>query len=215
MAKAYEEYKQSTDPLLNGILKAMGRRGLTIFTTPGEVNIVYIEGMDVDGTPNDNKPNQFNDLRTVFTFGPEGIPHFLGKWEGTTEPSKYWTEHPMQPGGAARIQFGQYTAWQVGVHNGSHEALIQTGGPVTITRDANADYKRDGDLVQSGFFGINQHWGYDLPHDNLQNSSAGCLVGRTKAGHREFMAIVKSDPRFLADHSFVFTSAVLPAIEVV
>ncbi|NJP21759.1 MAG: hypothetical protein HC763_25245, partial [Hydrococcus sp. CRU_1_1] len=36
-------------------------------------------------------------------------------------------------------------------------------------------------------------WGYDLPVGNIGSSSAGCLVGRTRKGHREFMSLVKSD----------------------
>lgn len=212
MAKAYPEYLTQND-LVGRIVKAMSRKGYLLFTNPGEVNIAYVEGLNPDGTANDNKPNVFNDLRTTFTFR-DNVPVLLGKWEGTTEPSKYWTEHPMQPGGAARVQFGQYTSWQVGIHNGSHEALVQTGGPITITRDRNYDYKRDNDPVQTGFYGINQHWGYDLPHDNMANSSAGCLVGRTKQGHREFMSIIKADPRYKANDRFIFTSCILPASDV-
>jgi hypothetical protein len=40
-------------------------------------------------------------------------------------------------------------------------------------------------------------------------------VGRSKAGHRQFMAIVKSDPRFIKDDGFRFSAAVLPAADVV
>jgi hypothetical protein len=120
----------------------------------------------------------------------------------------------MNPKGAARIAFGQYTAWQTGVHrsreSGGHEALVQVA-PVTVHRDLDKDYRREGDARDTGLFGINQHWGYDLPRDDLGNSSAGCLVGRTKAGHRAFMALVKTDKRYLADRNHRFTTTVLPA----
>jgi hypothetical protein len=125
----------------------------------------------------------------------------------------------MNPMGAARIAFGQYTAWRAGTHHagtpGAHAALVQVGR-ITVCRDLNRDFSRAGDRKDSGdSFGINQHWGYDLPRDDLGQSSAGCLVGRTRAGHREFMALVKSDPRYRADESFLFTATILPASEIV
>jgi lysozyme family protein len=40
------------------------------------------------------------------------------------------------------------------------------------------------------------------------------VVGQSKIGHREFMALVKTDPRFLADRKFVFASAIFPEAEV-
>jgi hypothetical protein len=115
----------------------------------------------------------------------------------------------MNPKGAARIAFGQCTAWQTGVHH-DHEALVQVA-PVTVHRDLDKNYQRDGDARDTGLFGINQHWGYDLPRNDLGNSSAGCLVGRTKAGHRAFMALIKTDMRYLADRNHRFTTTVLPA----
>lgn len=60
-------------------------------------------------------------------------------------------------------------------------------------------------------FGVNQHWGFDLPKGDIGNASAGCLVGRTKSGHKEFMAIVKRDPRFEASRGYCFMTSVLPA----
>lgn len=200
--------------LASKLVKAMRKRGFAVDDVPGNPIILYVEGMDPDGTPNANRPNEFNDVRYVLTFGQDGRPKIVGAWEGTTEPSKRWTVDPMNAKGAARIKFGQYSAWQLGDHHG-HEALVQTGGNVTVFRDANKDYRRDGDEEDTGLFGINQHAGYDLPKNDLGSSSAGCLVGRTYAGHREFMALVKADGRFLRDRRFVFTAAVIPAAEVV
>jgi hypothetical protein len=123
-------------------------------------------------------------------------PVILGKWRATTEPGAYYTEHPVNPAGAARIEFGQYQAWRVGMHRGDHEALVQRS-KVTVCRDLNKDMIRTGDARDSGDnFGINQHGpsGTDEAPDNVGNFSAGCLVGKSMAGHRAFMAIVKADP---------------------
>jgi lysozyme family protein len=201
------------DDLAARVIAAMEARGHRVDKGPGELNIVYVEGINPDGSVNDNRPNVFNDLRTVIGFD-NGRPRIVGAWEGTTEPGRRWTAHPMNAAGAARIAFGQYRAWQLGTHH-DHEALVQTGGPVTVCRDLNKDFSRVGDKLDSGFFGINQHWGYDLPKGDLGSSSAGCLVGRSKDGHRKFMAIVKSDRRFIEDDRYAFWTAVLPAAEVV
>jgi hypothetical protein len=194
------------------IVRAMLARGHFVARHRDLLNIVYVEGMDPDGTPNDNAPNRFNDLRCLVRI-VDGAPQLAGCWEATTEPSRRWTLGPMNPKGAARIAFGQYKAWALGRHR-DHEALVQVAD-VTVCRDANEDYKRDGDIRDTGLFGINQHWGYDLPRNDLGNSSAGCLVGRSTAGHREFMRLVKTDRRFLlSDGGYCFIATILPAAEV-
>jgi hypothetical protein len=58
-------------------------------------------------------------------------------------------------------------------------------------------------------FGINQHWGYDLPRQDIGEASAGCLVGRTREGHREFMRLIKQDPRYRASAGFLFSTTVI------
>jgi len=181
-------------------------------------NIVYLEGVDASGVLNDDAPNVFNDLRIVFSIDGRGQPVFESSmWEGTTEPGDFWTTHPMNPKGAARIAFNQYKSWVVGVHHpgsaSAHEALVQVA-PVTVYRDLNKDFKREGDRVDTGMFAINQHWGYDSPKGDLGRSSAGCLVGRTKAGHRDFMKLVKDDPRYKVNHSYKFVTAIMPGDKV-
>jgi hypothetical protein len=193
------------------VVAAMERKGYQVDRGPGEVNIVYVEGMNIDGTPNADEANKWNDLRLLIRF-EGGAPKIIGEWAATTEPGRYYTDHPVNPLGAARIEFGQYKAWQVGIHHESHEALVQTGGEVTVCRDLNKDGQRDGDKKQTGEFGINQHWGYDLPE--VEKASAGCLVGQSKDGHRQFMALVKSDPRFQANRKYVFAAAILPESDV-
>jgi hypothetical protein len=195
--------------LAGRIVRAMAGRGHFIARHPGCLNIVYVEGIDPDGTRNDNAPNRFNDLRCLVRV-VDGVPVLAGAWEATTEPSRRWTLAPMNPKGAARIAFGQYKAWALGTHHG-HEALVQVAD-VAVFRDANKDYKREGDARDVGLFGINQHWGYDLPRNDLANSSAGCLVGRTTAGHRDFMRLLKSDKRFVVSNgAYRFLTTILPA----
>ncbi|HEY9649871.1 MAG TPA: peptidoglycan-binding domain-containing protein, partial [Coleofasciculaceae cyanobacterium] len=183
--------------LASRIVKYMQLKKYEIFQGIRQYNIVYVEGMNGDGTLNNDPPNFFNDRRMVIQI-VDGVPAIVGNWQATTEPGHRYTQRPMNTGGAARIKFGQYKAWQVGIHGTSdrHEALVQTGGTVTVYRDLNKDYQRVGDKEDTGYFAINQHWGYDLPSNNVYYASAGCLVGRLREGHREFMSLIKQDRRF-------------------
>ncbi|MDM9629070.1 peptidoglycan-binding domain-containing protein [Rhizobium sp. S152] len=200
------------------VIRYMRSRGYFISQHPDCKNIVYLEGVNPDGTLNDDAPNKFNDLRVVFSLDAGGRLDFQAStWDGTTEPGRYWTVQPMNRKGAARIAFNQYKAWVVGTHHANspsaHEALVQVE-PITVCRDLNMDFRRTGDEVDTGLFAINQHWGYDAPKDDLGRTSAGCLVGRTKEGHRKFMSMIKSDPRYVANHSYRFMTAVMPGDEV-
>lgn len=189
---------------LSRIIRTQLKLGQKVFTGAGEVNTVYVEGCDRDGTPNSDRMNEWNDLRIVYQASTSD-PKLLGIWKATTEPGWKYTAAPLNSNGAFRIAFGQYKAWQVGRHK-DHEALIQTG-EIKGHRDRNKDGFRTGDPVVVGCFGVNQHWGYDMAL--VDGASAGCLVGQSKAGHREFMAIVKTDVRYQSDNKYVFWTSVL------
>lgn len=203
------ELKLGND-LASRIVKYMKAKGYQISQGIREYNIVYVEGMNSDGSLNNDPPNCFNDRRMVIQI-VDGVPAIVGNWEGTTEPGSKYTQNPMNPGGAARIKFGQYKAWQVGIHGTSdrHEALVQTGGPITVYRDFNKDYQRVGDKEDTGYFAVNQHWGYDFPSNNIYYASAGCLVGRLRQGHREFMSLIKQDRRYQLNDRYVFYATVI------
>ena len=209
------EYHKGDD-LAGRVVEAMLRNGAWVCMHPECFNIVYIEGLNSDGLPNPNKPNQFNDLRLLIQV-QDGTPKLVDMWDATTTPGEYWTENRMNPAGAAMIAFGQYKAWRVGIHHAgsrsAHEALVQVAN-VNVYRDDNENFKRDDGKLYTGIFGINQHWGYDYPKHDLGRSSAGCLVGRTKKGHREFMAIVKKDMRYEVNRGYKFITTILPASDI-
>jgi len=193
------------------IVKYMLAENYQVFTNAKEYNIVYIEGIDGDWTLNNDAPNKFNDQRIVLEI-INGVPKIVNSWEATTEPGSHYTYSPMNPKGAARIQFGQYKAWKVGYHGTAnpHEALRQVGN-ITVCRDFNKDFKRTGDKLDTGDdFYVNQHWGYDAPINDIKDASAGCLVGRRIEGHKEFMAIIKQDRRYVANKDYVFYTTIIP-----
>lgn len=207
---------QLGNDLASRILKYMQAKRYQIDIGEQEYNIIYVEGMNIDGSLNDDAPNQFNDLRIVIEV-INGIPKITGRWEGTTEPGSRATHNPVISSGAIRIKFGQYKSWRVGIHGlgraSAHEALVQVT-PVSVHRDFNRDFKRTGDRVDTGLFGINQHWGFDFPKNDIKSTGAGSLIGRTKTGHKEFMQLVKQDSRFLLNRRYVFVTTIIPGDEV-
>lgn len=193
----------------NRIIKYMRLQNYFVAEGKNKFNIVYVEGASADGTPNADSFNKWNDRRLVIEV-VNGQPTVIGNWLGTTEPGHYYTFNPMNKSGAARIAFGQYQVWQVGTHGNSepHEALVQTAGKVKVCRDLNKDGFRTSDKVEEGWYGINQHWGYDMA--NVDRASAGCLVGQSRQGHREFMTLIKKDLRYQADRRYPFMSTIIP-----
>lgn len=183
---------------------------------PGFFNIVYVEGSDANGRHNADTFNVFNDRRTVFHFDKFGKPVMDLNVLCTTEPGRFFTQHPLNPDGAARIAFGQYKSWAVGIHHPEltaprrHEALVQVAN-VKIFRDKNKDGIRPGDkqfTVGSGA-GINQHSGLNQPAGDIGKLSAGCLVGQNDAEHKKFMKVLRGDPRFVVNNHYKFMTTVI------
>jgi len=207
----------SGDDMVTKIIKYMETKGYHISTGAKNYNIVYVEGMRENLTVDEkDAPNLFNDLRMVIEIIPNGKPTIVDKWEGTTEPGSHFTKNPENTEGAARIAFGQYKSWSVGQHCGKsgacHEALVQVE-PVTVHRDKNKDFIRTKDRLFTGNFGINQHWGFDFPRNDIKVASAGCLVGRTTAGHKEFMKLIKQDKRYQLNNKYKFFTTIIPGNE--
>lgn len=190
------------------IVRAMNQRKYIIDRGYGDQNIIYIEGCNRDGTPNDNRPDAFDDVRVLLEFYG-GTPRIAASWEATTQTGRRYTMTPINNVGAAIIELGQQQCWQVGKHRG-YEALAQTGKAVVVARDANKDFRRDNDVRTTGFYGINQHHGWNAPRDAIGPHSAGCLVGRMVDGHEDFMARLKQDPRYLVNKNYVFRTTVMP-----
>lgn len=172
----------------------------------GRYNIVYLEGVNADYSVNDDEPDKWNDLRLLISVN-KGKPKVEGKWSATTEPGYYYTVKKwLDPQGAFRIAFGQQRAWRLGKHRQSHEALVQSRA-VKGHRDIDKNFKRKGDPIVLGNFGINQHWGYDLP--SIGTASAGCLVGQSVSGHKRFMALCKRDIRYQTSKGNLFFTTVI------
>ena len=194
------------------VIATMVRKGHWVARHPDCLNIVYIEGMNADGTPNGNPPNEFNDRRMVIRIGPDGVPRIEGSWEAAAEPGRYWTEHPMNSRGAARIAFGQFKSWCVGDFHGVKRPcwrLLRSPSIAISRRITNARVRRTSAISASTSTG-------DTTCPTIVDlglSSAGCLVGRMKPGHEGFMALVKTDARYQVNPNYKFVTTIMPVEE--
>lgn len=198
--------------LAKRVLRYMARKNYWITRAPDQLNIVYVEGAGPDGKPNADQMNKWNDRRMVIRILPGGQPEMLVNDQATTEPGRFYTDNvPKHLAGVARIAFGQYKAWKMGLHKGVQPSLVQRG-KVRLHRDINKDGKRDtADPIDIGDgFGINQHSTKPgLVPDSVEKFSAGCLVGRRYDYHLSFMHIVRQDYRYQMNKDYMFVSTII------
>ena len=120
--------------LAGRIASAMAASNYSLCRHPDCVNLVYVEGLDLDGSPNSDSPNVFNDLRVVLKVAA-GTVQIVDAWDATTEPGRYYTEiKKLYPDWAARIGFGQLQSL---VCRHAHEESGER------SRGARADRPRD------------------------------------------------------------------------
>lgn len=116
-------------------------------------------------------------------------------WQGTTDPGAYWLREPMNVDGTAILVPGQYrSAWQIGLHRGSYEALVQIA-PVKVYRDNNRDSILDHVAPEPGLFGINIHASTRREGGTstaVQKWSAGCQVHATEEGFSRMMSLARA-----------------------
>lgn len=166
------------------------------------MNIIYLRS-------GERASDRWDDRRLVIRFENEQ-PKIVGDWAATVQPGDPATFHGRKDG-AFHINLGQYTAWRVGLHQGltgsnPHEALVQVA-PIDGKRDSNKS--RVPDKPVRGLFGINQH-GSQNSSLRVGRSSYGCLVAKGGIeAHREFMKLLKADPRYQNNRNFLFTTAIL------
>jgi lysozyme family protein len=181
----------------------------TLVFGPDVFNLVYVEGADrPDGTPNANRPDAFDSIRVLLQVLADGTATIIGQWDATTHSGRYYEQqiHWLNPGGPFHIATGPQTAWTMGQYHG--DALVQVE-PLYGTRDVNMNYKREGPTHYE-IVGAHHHHGGNLSKTSVGAWAAGCQVARMVDGHQECMDRLKTDRRYVADPSFLFTSTVLP-----
>lgn len=160
---------------LEDIISLVKSQGYEIDTTPYKLNLVGVR--DTANT----EPILFQDEIAYFYYDQNG--KLIGNVaRGTTSPSVYFLENPMNSGGAAILKQGQYkNAYAIGLHRGKYKALVQVK-PVTVMRDADRNsYLNFYAPTTTGLYGINIH------KATIKNNQAE--IGTDSAGCQVFMNI--------------------------
>jgi hypothetical protein len=149
--------------------------------------------------------NFFDDLICV-AYRNENLESIVEIFQGTTDPGKYWLEHPMNSDGCAILCEGQYkSVYKISKHRGKYNALCQRNGKVVVYRDDDKDTKHDLDpeTEQSGYFGINIH--KSNPYVKyVDKYSAGCQVFRLD-NHFDRMMLLAFKSAEIYGNSFTYT----------
>lgn len=121
----------------------------------------------------ENVNNKFDDLIGVVE------NNTITWYTGTTNAGRHWLLNFLNPKGTATLKAGQYVnCYKLGLHKGQYEALIQTGGKVTVYRDADKDETAEEQgVLDTGWFGINIHRANpNAISQVIEKWSGGCQV---------------------------------------
>lgn len=112
----------------------------------------------------------------------------------TTDPGLYYLHHLLNPKGCAILAPGQYRgAWRIGMHRGSHRALVQVA-PVAVYRDRDFNNTLDpSGRLDWGLHGINLHRAAaDWTSTEVQHYSGGCAVWADDDDHQELVRLCQA-----------------------
>jgi hypothetical protein len=185
---------------LNSIIKSAEKLGYAIDKRPNKLNLI--------GVRNSNATSQdkFDDLLAYFTYDANG--NLVGKVvPATTDPSTYFLKSPINAKGAAILKSGQYKdAYQIGLHRGKYEALVQAK-PVTVIRDDDRNaFINYFAPTQTGLYGINIHKSTKGKNneDIIGIDSAGCQVFRNIPDFLDMMRLAQTSRKNYGN-SFTYT----------
>lgn len=179
----------STPQAIHKIKQEFARLGYVWFDESNEFDL------NIFGIRHPEFGNVFNDLLCV-AYWHNGW--HLEVLPGTTDPGRSYLQQPMNSGGTAIVKPGQYRGvWQLGLHRKSYEALVQTGGEITIWRDVDKDalFDFDPSKVSTGFFGINMHKA-GTHSTQVDKWSAGCQVFANQGDFEKVMHLARMQRLF-------------------
>tara|TARA_R110000803_G_scaffold36401_3_gene78149 strand:+ start:625 stop:1242 length:618 start_codon:yes stop_codon:yes gene_type:complete len=167
------------------------------------LNIVGIR----NSTTCDEITNKFDDCLSI-SYSVQNESKFIC-FKCTTDPGIYYSEDLLNPDGVAILKPNQYrSSYQIGLHQGKYEALIQKL-PVEVYRDNNRDdkYNLNEYSLQEGMFGINIHRATSNIHGTstqIDKWSAGCQVVASYDDFQKLMELVNLS-KDIYGNSFTYT----------
>lgn len=181
-------------PVLLDYLDTLGH---AVFTS----GILNLNIVGIRTASEHSEPNSFDDRMCVVYKDDQGW--VSRTWQITTDPGRYWLQHPMNINGTAILCPGQYRGSHViAKHRGQYDALCQRGGAVKVFRDRNKNTVIDMEpgTMTEGMYGINIHKAGAIS-ERVDRWSAGCQVFSHEADFLAFMALCRKSaeiygPRF-------------------
>lgn len=163
------------------------------------LNIIGIRNLKTKNQITD----KFDDLLTL-SYKISNIQYYH-EFAITTDPGLYYSQNLLNQSGVAILVSNQYrSTWQIGLHQGKYEALVQRK-PVKVYRDRDRDKEYDFVSEDEGFFGINIHRSNPKGEsENIGKWSAGCQVFKSSTDFNIFMNICKKSQKIWGN-SFTYT----------
>jgi hypothetical protein len=182
------------------VKKVMTEKGF-VFFEKGQFNVNLI-GIRAKN----RKAGKFDDFICAI-YKNEKNEWVIHSWSATTDAGTYWLKNPMNIKGTALLVPNQYrNCWQIGLHKGTHAALVQKA-EVSVYRDNDKDFILDFDSakIDIGMFGINIHSVAPLKEAKVNDKwSAGCQVFANDKDHKAFMQLVRKSAE-LYGNNFSYT----------
>lgn len=183
--------------------KLFKQKGYAYFTNGNyNLNIIGIRNL----TNGNIQDNTFNDILVCIYKGNNGVL-YRKIWECTTDPGLKSLKCFTNPKGCAILVPNQYRgAYQIGLHKGQYEALVQKK-IVKVYRDNNKDNILDFNTknIDLGIFGINIHRSNPNTESTIVDGwSAGCTVFKKAADFNDFMKICNK-AKEIYGNSFTYT----------
>ena len=185
---------RSDDVIVQTILRRIKELDIKLSKPTQEGYIAYViglEGCGVDFVTNSDLPDWYNDAFLVLMVHSDGRVTRSRLVKGTTEPGTYYVKNRLNPAGAAFVAIDEMhkDIWMRGRHKRQANCLIQIGAPIKVIRDSNNSHGRSqSDPIQTGFFGINYHYGGS--GNSIGRHSAGCAVVQSKDEHQYTMDFI-------------------------
>lgn len=183
------------------VKEAILKKGYAWFDN-GDYNLNII---GIRSTVTNKITNKFDDLLTLSYKTGNGETY--KEYNITTDPGLYYSQNLLSPDGVAILVPGQYRGtWQIGLHQGKYEALVQRKA-VKVFRDKNKDSTYDmlPATIKEGLFGINIHHSSSIGASQIVDKwSAGCQVFQDINNFNEFLALCKLASKAYGN-SFTYT----------
>lgn len=183
------------------VKKAMEKAGFKFFTGVNDLNMIGVRSKN-------RMVDNWDDFFLLLWVDENGKKQIWVNDQFTTDPGIYYMQKKLlNPAGCGILARGQYRGvWKIGPHGkNKYEAFVQIGNKVKLYRDRNMNNIMDFDpkTIMEGYFGVNQHHGYDS--GKVGPNSAACQVHRYKKDLAFVLSMAKKQIKAGIGDSFSYT----------